>query len=564
MHCADTVGHVCSYLQKRELVELSNASRLCRRGVARHLSERERNYYVNPCLREDLVELVPPPNQILALRFVEEERQLLVLVRVNSPIMGDEAECCLYVQEALPEGMRSDHRIALPGQFGLPTSHVHFEGNRFLCCTTREGQLSVFDCVAEAPLELPFGYDGFRASPNGRRCLVDFDRQLFYCCSDTSITVGWEGAKVALSHGSSGSSNSSGSWSSRRQSSATAAAAVSTGRHNSNDISGGRSRPPQLRARLSVERPLLTYPLGNSSSAWRSFWVGESSVLYAHEQGVVLLTESTTAATAQHYQQQQQMAVAAAFESVELVALASIASGLAHSGASAVANLTGAADEYAIFNCRDSTLHSVWAPFGAGAAGVKVGQTSLSSLIAPRSCIIKEVRVAVPRSTYMIFLNDHVEDRLLLVTADLTLSRWIAIGEPSALTLLVGDGIVISAPLPAAGLWDRQHPMVETVEGGVGSVFSFSEEQQGFDLLDPTLTSIAVVSRFAGLSSALRDECLGGLPWYKMELHSFNGVEFLSWAALGVVSASLVWTVSALIYNGWWLHLQLLFWGKVN
>lgn len=564
MEDADTLSVICSFLQKRELVEVSNVSQLCRIATRSLISEQERRYFVNACVREDLVELVPP-SQILALCFSEDERKLLVLVRVNSPSMGEEMECSLYVQEALPEGSRSDRRIDLPIEFALPTSHVHFEGNRFLCCTTPEEGLTIFDCVAEALLELPFSYDGFHASPNGRRCLIDYNKQLYYCSSDTNITLWREDSLVPSAKSYRGSNP--------------------RGRERANDHLQQQRRVPttaRFRARLTVENPLLAYPLGNSSSAWRAFWVGQSSVLYAHEQGVVLFKESTpptgvrvgmTNTKSSEHLTPATEATPVAFERVELHELSELSCTLAHHSASTVSNTSGDADEYAIFNCRESTLHTVtvWTSSDTrkrnptqeakkDRGNVVVSQTNLQALIRPRSCIIKEVRVAVPTSTYMIFLHDHSEDRLLFFTADLTLTRWISIGEPSAMTLLVNDGIVISTTLPNAMLWD--HPVIQAMEGGVGSVFSFSGEFAP-DVLDPTITSITVASSLS--VPGAKGKCsLRLLAWSAVSVQSFNGVEFLSWAALGVVSACLVWTISALAYNGWWLHLQLVFLGKVN
>lgn len=506
MDCLDTISVIGSFLNKRDIVQLSHVSQLCLRATEAALPAAFRRFFVGPCFQEDSIDLVPPC-QVVGLCFSEAERQLFVLAHVQSPLSRDN-ECCLFIQEAQADGYRSYQRVRLPREFARSGSHVKFAGQRFLYCSSLEGTITVFDCSLQTPLELPFGVDGFYVSPDGRRCVIDVDSHLFYCSCDESISEWWE---------------------------------MQPGKNRMDSLSHSSSVMPILRAKLSVERFLLRYPMGNSSSAWRMLWVGQMSVLYAHEDDVVLLRKPKEGAPS--------------CDAVQLQALAGHSSALAHGSCCTVYSGTCGRDDYAILDCRSHVLRVVRSvPLPDSSATLEC--IYLNSILPPVA-VIKEIHVVYPGEAYMIFMQHQQLDRVLFFSADLSLSRWINVGPPSTLTLLMKEGVLISAPLQPED--SHSHPLLETVEGGMGTVFSFSGDPYG-DLYEHPV------------SVDIKPACIDcGDPydhWLSRAFEflipqSFNGVETLSWLALGVVSASLVWTISALIYNGWWLHVQLLFWGKL-
>ncbi|KAH9598166.1 hypothetical protein LSM04_005521 [Trypanosoma melophagium] len=145
--------------------------------------------------------------------------------------------------------------------------------------------------------------------------------------------------------------------------------------------------------------------------------------------------------------------------------------------------------------------------------------------------LVQSLEVLVSGSLYALVLLSNQVQEVIFFTADMSLVRCVKIGKPSMLAILPSEGIIIAAPLPHATLSD--HPLLEALESGVGTAFFFLEGEE---------------YRFE--KSQSKD--------------GFGSVEMLSWISFSLVTASFLWTVSALLYNGWWLHLQLLFCGKVS
>ena len=548
MECSDTLLLIASYLTKRDLVAVSGVSRRCRKVITDScISNEEKQYLVWPGVKEDCVEL-SPPSQIVALGVLGNEQRLLVLIRSGTETSSlDELECYLYTQLINPDGTLSEYQKELPICFVLPTAASHFAGNRFLVCTTREGELHVFDCLVEAMLELPVGIDGFYPSPDGERFLVDYDRHAYLCCTTTHIVCWWEMRHVEPKDSTGGA---------YRPGPRTAQASLVETRLRAQICplpgmggevrdGGQRGTPPSApvtaAAQLSSLPPLPFY-LGASSVAWRSFWVGSSTALCANEDGVFLLRPTVAQRC---------------LDAEELPALSPVSVSLVDSSCGDVfASPYELHDEYAIMNAREAHLHTVdYYPQRPVAV-----RTMVLSHILPARIAVKGVRVAVSRSTYLVYMQHLTQDRVLLLSSDLTLTRWISIGRPSCFVLWRQQACLVTACL-SDDLGENSHPLVQAVEGGLGCVYTFG-------MRPPETSSAATADLFVSAvkvtSSAYEDS--GGVAGeYRRPAgtQTFNGVEALSWLAFGVVSASLLWTLTALCYNGWWLHLQLLFWGKV-
>ncbi|AYU83732.1 hypothetical protein, unknown function [Leishmania donovani] len=536
MECADTVLLIASYLTKKELMALSGVSHLCRKIVSdSFISYEEKKYLVWPCLRDDYVELAPP-SQILALGVLEKEQRLLVLVRSGTDTSNiDEMECYLYTQLVDDDGYVAEHQRELPACFAFPSSLVHFSGNRYLLCKTREGDLHVFDCLIETMIEVPVGTDGFYASPDGDHFLLDYNRHVFFCTASVHIACWLEMTPVDLKRHE-GTYNAA--------SNLPPSALVAT--HLRAQIvplsdpfsSCGNSTSGSAPAHVDTTHPAppLHFYLGTSSAAWRTFWMGSSSALCANEDGVSLLKINNYP---------------------EMVAerLTSLSSSCSDFVDRSCGDVYGTpcedSDEYAVMNCREVRLHTVsyW-PMRCSTTEVRA--IDLNSIV-PSLATIKSVRIAVSRVTYLIYMQHQDLDRVLLLSSDLTLTRWISIGRPSCYVLWRQQVSLVTASL-SDGAGDNYHPLVEAVEGGLGCVYTFGvrlPEGSSTGAADPFVTA---VDGGAGPAGAGR---------FLMLPQSFTGVEALSWMAFGVVSSSLLWTVSALCYNGWWLHLQLLIRGKV-
>ncbi|KPI85684.1 hypothetical protein ABL78_5264 [Leptomonas seymouri] len=551
MECCDTLLVIASYLTKRDLVAVSGVSRMCRKVITdSYISYEEKQYLVWPCLKEDYVELALP-SQILALGVLGNEQRLLVLIRTGTETSNlDELECYLYTKFINADNTVSEYQRELPTCFAFPTSFSRFLGNRFLVCTTREGELHVFDCLIEAMLELPVGIDGFYPSPDGERFLVDYDRHAYLCCTNSHIICWWEMRYVEPKDAASGDFH--------RGPRATQASLVETRRRaqicllpgaggSSNSGHDGINAPavdsadPSSTVPASPLPPLQFY-LGASSVAWRSFWVGSSSALYANEGGVFLLRPNT-----------QQCCL----DTEELPSLSPVSVSLVDSSCGDVyATPCELHDEYAIISSREVRLHAVdYYP----QSPVEVRTMDLSHIL-PARVAVKGVCIAVSRRTYLVYLQHLTQDRVLLLSSDLTLTRWISIGCPSCFVLWRQQAALVTASLPD-DLGESSHPLVETVEGGLGCVYTFGmrlPEPSSSTTVDPFVSAVKV-------TSSVLEEGGDAAGDYRLPTGSqaFNGVEALSWIAFGVVSASLLWTLTALCYNGWWLHLQLLFWGKV-
>ncbi|CAM44136.1 hypothetical protein, unknown function [Leishmania braziliensis MHOM/BR/75/M2904] len=541
MDCADTLLLIAAYLTKKELIALSEVSQLCRKTVNNSfISYEEKQYLLWPCLKEEHVELAPP-SQILALGVLEKEQRLLVLVRSGTDTSNiDEIECYLYTQLVDRNGCLVEHQKELPACFAFPSSLVHFGGNRYLLCKTREGDLHVFDCLIETMIEVPVGTDGFYASPGGDHFLLDYNRHVFFCTANAHIACRWEMTRVDLKRHGCVYSTASNLPPSTLVATHLRAQIVPLPDPFSS-CSSSTSGSPATRADATHPVPPLHFYLGTSSAAWRTFWMGSSSALCANEDGVSLLKVTFREMIAER-----------------LTSLSSSCLDLVHSSCGDVYGTPCEDhDEYAVMSCREVRLHTVsyW-PGRRSTTEVRV--VDLDAIVPSRTAI-KSVRIIVSRVTYLIHMQHQGLDRMLLLSSDLTLTRWISIGRPSCYVLWRQQVSLVTASLPDGG-GESFHPLVEAVEGGLGCVYTFGmrlPDVSSTVATDPFATAVKVTSVVDDDASPASVSRLLVLP------QSLTGVEALSWMAFGIVSASLLWTVSALCYNGWWLHLQLLLWEKV-
>ncbi|KPA81372.1 hypothetical protein ABB37_03752 [Leptomonas pyrrhocoris] len=555
MECSDTLLVIASYLTKRDLVAVSGTSQLCRKVITEScITYEEKQYLVWPCMKEDYVELAPP-SKILALGLVGNEQRLFVLIRtVTETSRLDEIECYLYTRLVNADGTLSEYQKELPTCFAFPTSSSRFLGNRFLVCTTREGELHVFDCLMEAMLELPVGIDGFYPSPDGESFLIDCDRNAYLCSTTSHIACWWEMRQVEPKGAASGAFHrgphaAHASLVEARLRAQLCPLPVPIGschhgdsypynRNNARAVGGADSCLTSSASPL----PPLQFCLDASSVAWRSFWVGSSSALYANEAGVFLLRPSVPRRC---------------LEAEELPSLSTVSVSLVDSSCGDVyATPCELHDEYAIMNSREAHLHIVnYSP----TRPVEMRTMDLAHILPPRVAV-KGVCIAVTRRTYLVYLQHLMQDQVLLLSSDLTLTRWVSIERPSCFALWRQQATLVTASL-SDSRGETSHPLVEAVEGGLGCVYTFG-------MRPPEASSVASADPFVSavkITSSAQGDGGGAAGDYKLPARprAFNGVEALSWAAFGVVSASLLWTLTALCYNGWWLHLQLLFWGKV-
>ncbi|KAG5490250.1 hypothetical protein JKF63_00369 [Porcisia hertigi] len=543
MECADTLALIASYLTKKELVTLGGVSPLCRKIVFdSFMSYEERQYLVLPCLKEDHVELAPP-GQILALAFLEKEQRLLVLVRSGTDTSNTgEVECYLYSKLMDDNGCLVDHQKELPACFALSSSFVRFSGSRYLLCTTREGELHVFDGLIEVMIELPVGTDGFYASPNGDHFLLDYNHHAFFFTASVHIACWWEMSRVDTKR----YGGTYGEASSLQQSAILAAhlraQIVPLPDPFKSCTNGSRGRADVLVDASHSSSPSSFY-LGTSSVAWRAFWMGSSSALYANEDAVFLLKSS----------------VCREVVAEKLVLLSSWCLDLVHSSCGDVYSTPWEDhDEYVVMNCRRVRLHTVnYRPQQQPTTEERF--VDLATII-PNRVAFESVRIAVRQATYLIYMQHQGLDRVLLLSPDLSLTRWILIGHPSCYVLRRQQVSLVTASFSHDGRGDNLHPLMEAVEGGLGCVYQFGMQPPAVSPsvpADPFLTVLKV-------TSAVDSDALSSATGRLLMLpQSLTGVEVLSWTAFGIVSASLLWTVSVLCYNGWWLHLQPLFWGTV-
>ncbi|EPY25915.1 hypothetical protein STCU_06413 [Strigomonas culicis] len=525
MDCVDTLGVICTFLSKRDILEVGKVSRLSR-SVARELfTMRERLYYVGACVKEGYVELAPP-SQILAVHFCEQENRMLVLTRnCAETVCVEDVECTLYIQQSNADGNQFEVSVPLPIYFGLPTSLVQFEGDRFLCCTSKDDEAFVFDCTLQVLLELPHAFDSFHASPDGTRFSLDYDQKLY--CGDTASCIHpwWEMAEAAPERPTYGVS----------------------------PLVPSKPVATRLRAALKVERAAWCRPLGHSSSAWRSTVVGRSAVLHMDEVGVVLLRDTAAAApdppALLHSSKSAEDCDPLLYTEALLGSLAPASTYLSLSSRTAVVS-DADTDLFAIFDCKEQCMHVI----KSSPSATQVESFPHMRDVLPPRVVIQGVGIAVPGRTYALFTQHQQVDRVLFFSADLTLQRWVTVGKPSAMSLVGSQGMLITAPLPVP---NGEHPLLEVFEGGFGTIFTFDEPPRA----SASTASVTVAPE----ADAAHAPKMHELPWgYAMLDPTFSGVGLLSWIAFGVVSASLCWTVSALCYNGWWLHLQLLFCGKVS
>ncbi|GET93451.1 hypothetical protein, unknown function [Leishmania tarentolae] len=542
MECADTLLLIASYLTKKELVNLSGVSHRCRKILSESLiSDEEKTYLVWPCLKDDYVELAPP-SQILALGVLEKEQRLLVLVRSGTDTSSiDEIECYLYTQLMDDDGCLVEHQKELPACFAFPSSLVYFSGSRYLLCKTREGELYVFDCLIEAMIEVPVGTDGFYASPDGDHFLLDYNHHIFFCTASVHIACWWEMTRVDLEqHGGTYSAASS------LQPSALVATHLRARIVSFPDPFSSCANSASRSASGNVDTTHPTQPLyfylGASSAAWRTFWMGSSSALCANEDDVSLLKVCN-------------------YPEMTAERLTSLSSSCSDFVDRSCGDVYGTPcedhDEYAVMNCREVRLHTV-SYWPQRRPTTEVRTIDLNDIV-PSCAIIKSVRIAVSRVTYLVSMQHQDLDRMLLLSSDLTLTRWISIGRLSCYVLWRQQVSLVTASL-TDGAGDNFHPLVEAVEGGLGCVYRFGmrlPEVTSTAVADPFVTAVKVTPSVDGGVGPT------GTGRFLMLPQSFTGVEALSWMAFGVMSSSLLWTLSALFYNGWWLHLQLLIRGKV-
>ncbi|CAG9583902.1 hypothetical protein LMJF_36_3610 [Leishmania major strain Friedlin] len=534
MECADTVLLIASYLTKKELMALSGVSHLCRKIVSdSFISYEEKKYLVWPCLKDDYVELAPP-SQILALGVLEKEQRLLVLVRSGTDTSRiDEMECYLYTQLVDDDGCVVEHQKELPACFAFPSSLVHFSGNRYLLCKTREGDLHVFDCLIEAMVEVPVGTDGFYASPDGDHFLLDYNRHVFFCTASVHIACWWEMTPVDLKrHG--GTYNAASNLPPSALVATHLRAQIVPLPDPFSSCANSTSGNAPAHVDTTHPAPPLHFYLGTSSAAWRTFWMGSSSALCANEDGVSLLKTGNYP---------------------EMVAerLTSLSPSCSDFVDRSCGDVYGTPckdrDEYAVMNCREVRLHTV-SYWPNRRPTTEVRAIDLNAIV-PSRATIKSVRIAVSRVTYLVYMQHQGLDRVLLLSSDLTLTRWISIGHSSCYVLWRQQVSLVTASL-SDGAGDNFHPLVEAVEGGLGCVYTFGmrlPEVSSTAAADPFVTTVKVTSAVdGGVGPA-------GAGRFLILPHSITGVEALSWMAFGVVSSSLLWTVSALCYNGWWLHL---------
>ncbi|KAG5464206.1 hypothetical protein LSCM1_00386 [Leishmania martiniquensis] len=547
MECADTLRLIASYLTKKELITLSEVSRLCWKIVTEvFLSYEEKQYLVGPCLKEDYVELAPP-SQIVALGLLEKEQRLLVLVRSGTDTFNsEEVECYLYTQLAESDGSLAEHHKELPACFAFPSSLVHFGGNRYLLCETREGDLHVFDCLIEAMIELPVGTDGFYASPGGDHFLLDYDRHAFFCTASVHIACWWEVNRVDFKRHADAYSTAS-ELSLPVLMAARLRAQVALLPDPFMNCSGQTSSSAAARVDATHPAPPSHFYLGTSSAAWRTFWMGNRSALCANEDGVSLLKSGPS----------REMVAE------RLTSLSSSGFDFVHRSCGDVyATPLEDYDEYAVMSCREVRLHTVsyWPKRRQTA---EVHAIDLDAIV-PSSASITSVRVVVSQATYLIYMQLKGLDRMLLLSSDLTLTRWISIGRPSCYVLCRQQVSLVMANLSegggGGGGGDSFHPLVEAVEGGLGCVYTFGMRPPEVSATSTTDPFVMTVKATAAVADDVAPSAAGR---FSMLPQSFTCVEALSWAALGIVSASLMWTVSALCYNVWWLYLQLILHEKV-
>ncbi|CAD2212889.1 hypothetical protein, conserved [Angomonas deanei] len=485
----DTLAVVFSFCNKRDIIELSKVSLLYRRVSELFIPSTERVHYIGKCY-QNTVELAPP-SQILALTFMSSS-YICLLARNYSDSPLRESNCFFHKKNIVNGEMRS---VALPGCYSLATSLVSFEGGRFLVCVKKEGDTLIFDSLLEVLLDTPFGFEKFYSSPDGSRFVLDYDRHLYFCDTQTNIIQSEEEPlrqpKTSFTFFDS------------------TAASVK-------------------KAKLTVDKTLFSYYLGSSSPAWRMCWVGCASVLFACEEGVSLLKWDE-----------------ASNSYADLpVTLSTSTSSMCHCSRSYV-HTDSQKDVFAIFDCQKLQMHIIFAELGKD---VRVETVQLSNVL-PHRTVVKTV-FTLSAETFALHVQHQQVDYVFFSSLDLTINRWMAIGEPSLLAH--SKEMMITTPLakPQAG-----HPLVEDVEGGLGRVFTFSPKYAS----SLASTSISNATDYTYIFSKNPD----GFDLPK-NIQLFDGVAVLSWIAFGVVSASLLWTGAALFYNGWWLHFQLLFWGKVK
>ncbi|KEG12858.1 hypothetical protein DQ04_01371050 [Trypanosoma grayi] len=259
---------------------------------------------------------------------------------------------------------------------------------------------------------------------------------------------------------------------------------------------------------LRLQRSLLSIPLEMNSLAWNAVSIGRNSAL--------CLRDNTAIAFTEEYDGSKRIVSTWSFERVSFGSWGDDGMCCTYTTALGV-------DEYVVATVAGEALHFV-RPFSKSVLARKLEISSL------RPALVQRFDVLQPGSSFALVLLRQQIQEVFLFTTDMSLVRCIRVGKPSAMAILPSEGVMIAAPLPHATL--SGHPLLEAVESGVGTAFFFVGD----------------------------GESLSEAPQGKNDV---SGVEVLSWISFGLVSASLMWTASALVYNGWWLHLQLLFCGKM-
>jgi hypothetical protein len=136
--------------------------------------------------------------------------------------------------------------------------------------------------------------------------------------------------------------------------------------------------------------------------------------------------------------------------------------------------------------------------------------------------------------------TEHVA---ILLSPDASIGACLPLRGNSLVAMTEGAMVLslLSSYLP-------HHPLVEALECGVGTLLRFPK-------CPPVRTLY--------YDSGERAEGNGGREGTQQDFHG-GGVHCIVWFSSGMLCLSLLWTVTALVYNGWWLHMQELFTGSLG
>ncbi|ORC91432.1 uncharacterized protein TM35_000064370 [Trypanosoma theileri] len=397
------------------------------------------------------------------------KNQRKLLVCATSTDSNGKVECGVYTHNVNAFGETTRRYVELPDAYGDRDSQFRMEGQRFLLCKTISGVLHVFDCSMELVVEIPRSCEEFFASQDGSRLAVVHEGFIYYLDSRSSLVL----------------------------------------RSSNSQYNNSINSSPRTFIELQLENT-LTIPIKMDEFAWTTISVGRCSILRVYDD---------VASVIQVESEQNEMIKSSTW-SFDMVSFECCFDNIICS-----TYVTDSGDDEYVAVAPTGGKFIVICP---SSKEVRVCNIEFSSL---HHALVQSLEVVVSGSLYALVLLRQQVQEVVFFTADMSLVRCIKIGRPSTLAMLPHEGIMIAAPLPHATLSD--HPLVEALESGVGTVFFFLEGED------------------------YRYEKSQGKD-------SFSSVEMLSWISFSLVTASFLWTVSALLYNGWWLHLQLLFFGKVS